>query len=263
MSKDNTKAIRIDDNELLLIHEYKLKYNIKTDSDAIRKLIKDGLSFNHINNKSIVYYLKAIINDESNLNAKTLQNYSYYQDLANYIIMSLNNLKDLNAFIQQYFYDSQTDTINFNYKSFLTKCLDQHNDTFINDLETILLNQYMTITTNNQLLYSTKAIQLYKLINNAKVGSNISDLGQINHINDAVDLLIDCSYTLNTDNLSQIKTYVYDFDLFNELYCEMINKIAYVKHKNVNDYDLYQKIKELYVELNKSYLSIDKLNNLY
>ena len=257
MSKNNTKAIRIDDNDLLSINQYKIKYNIKTDSDAIRELIKDGLSFNNINNKSLVYFLKSIIDDETDQNITDLYN------TGKYLMLALYNLQNLSLFVEKHFYNQSNDTIIFDYKSFLNKCLDQNNNKFMNDLEDILTDQYIQIKYNNRLLYSTKSINLYNLLNNSKIGTSISNFNHIKEIGDVYGLLIDCHYTLNTDNSSRFKKYVYDTNQFDESYYDLINKMTYINNKNVNNYDLYKCIKELYIELNESYLSMEKLNQFY
>ena len=101
LNKNNTKAIRIDDNDLLLIRQYKSKTNdIKTDSDAIRELIKDGLSFNNINNKSFIHYLTLI--REGNLELNNCFFYNY-KDLANDLLSAINRLRNVDLFVNKYF----------------------------------------------------------------------------------------------------------------------------------------------------------------
>lgn len=253
MNKNNTKAIRINDNDLLSIEQYKFKYNVKTDSDAIRELIKDGLSFNNINNKPITYYLKLIRDDDNQeLNNNILRN------LAHDLLLAINHLKDVNLFVNKYFYDDNKNKLIFDYDSFLSKCL-VNNDDFIGDLSKVLLDQYFNPL---QEKYITKSIKLFELIQLAKFKCGILDLNNINNLDEVKGLLTDCYYILLEERNSDDKKYLYSREQYMNLHCDIINNVTYVAKQNLNDYQFYQKTKELFLLLNESYLGLSVLNNL-
>ena len=255
MNKNNTKAIRIDDDDLLSIEQYKFKYEVKTDSDAIRELIKDGLSFNNINNKSITYYLKLIRDD----NNSELNN-NIHRDLAHNLLLAINHLKDVNLFIEKYFYDDDEDKLSFDYDSFLSKCLVNADD-FIGDLSKVLLDQYFNPLQVGCAQYITKSIKLFDLIHFAKFKCGILDLNNINNLDEVKELLKDCFYILLEDRNSYNKKYLYIQDQYINLHCDIINNVTYVAKQNVNDYQFYQKTKELFLLLNESYLGLSALND--
>lgn len=256
MNKNNTKAIRIDDDDLLSIEQYKFKYEVKTDSDAIRELIKDGLSFNNINNKSITYYLKLIRDD----NNSELNN-NIHRDLAHDLLLAINHLKDVNLFIEKYFYDENENKLSFDYDSFLSKCLVNADD-FIGDLSKVLLDQYFNPLQDVCSSYIMKAIKVFELIQFAKFKCGILDLNNINNLDEVKGLLADCYYILLEERKSNDRNYLYSRHEYMNLHCDIINNVTYVAKQNVNDYQFYQKTKELFLLLNESYLGLSVLNDL-
>lgn len=255
MNKNNTKAIRIDNDDLLSIEQYKFKYDIKTDSDAIRELIKDGLSFNNINNKPITYYLKLIRDDDSELNNNT------HRNLANDLLLAINHLKDVNLFVKKHFYDDNENKLIFDYDSFLSKCL-VNNDDFIGDLSKVLLDQYFNLLQDACSPYIMKAIKVFELIQFAKFKCGISDLNNINNLDEVKGLLTGCYYILLEERNSNDRKYLYSRHEYMNLHCDIIANCAYVFRQNVDDYQFYQKTKELFLLLNESYLGLSALNDL-
>lgn len=255
LNKHNTKTIRIDDNDLLSIEQYKFKYDVKTDSDAIRELIKDGLSFNNISNKPITYYLKLIRDDELK------SNNDLHRDLAHDLLLAINHLKDVNLFVNKYFYDDNKNKLIFDYDSFLSKCL-VNNDDFIGDLSKVLLDQYFSPLQSSCAQYIVKSIKLFELIQFAKFKCGIFDLNNINNLDEVKGLLTDCYYILLEERNSDDKNYLYSREQYMNLHCDIINNVTYVAKQNVNDYQFYQKTKELFLLLNESYLGSSVLNNL-
>lgn len=257
LNKHNTKAIRIDDNDLLSIEQYKFKYDVKTDSDAIRELIKDGLSFNNINNKSITYYLKLIRDDDN----QELNN-NILRDLAHDLLSAINHLKDVNVFVNEYFYNDDENKLIFDYDSFLSRCL-VNNDDFIGDLSKVLLDQYFSPLQGSCAQYITKSIKLFELIDFAKFKCGIFDLNNINNLDEIKGLLADCHYILLEERNSDDKKYLYSREQYMNLHCDIINNVTYIAKQNVNDYQFYQKTKELFLLLNESYLGSSVLNDYY
>lgn len=253
MNKNNTKAIRIDDNDLLLIRQYKsTKDDIKTDSDAIRELIKDGLSFNNINNKSLSYYLTLIRDDDSKLNNDT------HRSLANDLLSAINRLKDVNLFVKKHFYDDNENKLIFDYNSFLSKCL-VNNDDFIGDLSKVLLDQYFSLSNDVDSEYITKSNKLIDLIQYSQFNINLNNIKNRNEID---NLLVDCHYILLEDKSSSEKTYLYNRHEYMNLHCDIIANCAYVFRQNVDDYQFYQKTKELFLLLNELYINSSKIKDL-
>lgn len=256
MNKNNTKAIRIDNNDLALIRQYKSKTDdIKTDSDAIRELIKDGLSFNNINNKSFIHYLTLIREGESELNN------SIYRNLVNDLLSAINRLRDVNSFVNKYFYDNDKNELIFDYDSFLSKCL-VNNDDFIGDLSKVLLDQYFNPLQDVCSSYIMKAIKVFELIQFAKFKCGILDLNNINNLDEVKGLLTDCYYILLEERKSNDRNYLYSRHEYMNLHCDIIANAAYVFRQNVDDYQFYQKTKELFLLLNESYLGLSALNDL-
>lgn len=255
MNKNNTKAIRIDNNDLALIEQYKIKSGIKTDSDAMRELIKDGLLFNNINSKSITYYLKLIKDDDLELNN------NIYQDLAHDLLLAINNLQDINLFIEKYFYDEDENKLIFDYDSFLSKCL-INNDDFIKDLSSVLLKQTFSPSRDFCGSYIMKSIKLFELIHFAKFKCGISDLNNINNLDEVEGLLTACHYILLEERNSNNRKYLYSRHEYMNLHCDIIANAAYLFRQNVDDYQFYQKTKELFLLLNESYLGLSALNDL-
>ena len=256
MNKNNTKAIRIDDNDLLLIRQYKnTTDDIKTDSDAIRELIKDGLSFNNINNKSFIHYLTLIRDDDSKLNNDT------HRSLANDLLSAINRLRNVDLFVNKYFYDNNKNKLIFDYDSFLSKCLVNDNE-FINDLQDVLLNQYFSSSEIHYSSYTIKSTKLIDLINFCKFNIGIKDLNNIKNRNEIDNLLVDCHYILLEDKSSSEKTYLYNRHEYMNLHCDIIANCAYVFRQNVDDYQFYQKTKELFLLLNELYINSSKIKDL-
>lgn len=256
MNKHNTKAIRIDDNDLLSIEQYKFKYDVKTDSDAIRELLKDGLSFNNINNKPITYYLKLIRDDDNSELNNNIRRY-----LAHDLLLAINHLTDINLFVNKYFYDDDENKLIFDYDSFLSRCL-VNNDDFIGDLSKVLLDQYFSPLQESDAQYIMKSIKLFELIQFAKFKCGIFDLNNINNLDEVKGLLADCHYILLEDRHSDDKKYLYSKEQYIDLHCDIINNMTYISKQNVNDYQFYQKTKELFLLLDESYLGLSVLNNL-
>lgn len=172
MSKDITKTIRLNNDELSLINEYKVKYNIKTDSDAIRELIKNGLAVQGVGNKLLFNFLRDIKHDlEFNYKHKYPDSdlFNYYSDLniITIILETLSNLQHIDTFIKTWFYNENKNQ--YNYENFIKYCTDGNNknyngNDFLDILEKNLDYRYIKFydLNNNYIVYKT--LQVYKIL---------------------------------------------------------------------------------------------------
>lgn len=172
VSKDITKTIRLNNNELSLINEYKLKYNIKTDSDAIRELIKNGLAVQGVGNKLLFNFLRDIKHNlEFNYKHKYSDSdlFNYYSDLniITIIFETLSNLQHIDTFIKTWFYNENKNQ--YNYENFIKYCIEGNNknydgNDFLDILEKNLDYRYIKFydLNNNYIVYET--LQVYKIL---------------------------------------------------------------------------------------------------
>lgn len=172
MPKDITKTIRLNNDELSLINEYKVKYNIKTDSDAIRELIKNGLAVQGVGNKLLFNFLRDIKHDlEFNYKHKYPDSdlFNYYSDLniITIILETLSNLQYIDTFIKTWFYNENKNQ--YNYENFIKYCIEGNNknydgNDFLDILEKNLDYRYIKFydLNNNYIVYET--LQVYKIL---------------------------------------------------------------------------------------------------
>lgn len=249
MPKDNTKAIRFDDNELSLINEYKLKYNMKTESDSIRQLIKDGLTSHNIGNKSIINYLQDVIDDESieYVEDVTYLGFISIKNIASALLNAIGKIKNLRELIDQYF-------IELNYRDFLKLCFNDKN--FLSKLEVALLDQttmiYKYVSKTDQ---PKVAILRSSDILCATCLTYSDPLKFLNSI-DYESVCNELQEMINSISYNKIRnlTYMYENEIIRDEY-EIINMITYLKHidKPYQDSQAYQYVKDLYELINDLY----------
>ena len=126
----------------------------------------------------------------------------------------------------------------------------------------MLLDQYFSLSNDVYSEYVTKSNKLIDLINSTKFKMGIKDLNNIKNHNEINDLIVHCNEYLRQDKDLNDNIYLYSRHEYMNLHCDIIANAAYVSRQNSDDYQFYQKVKELFLLLQDLYISSSKINDL-
>ena len=268
MSKDITKTIRLNNDEISLINEYKLKYNIKTDSDAIRELIKDGLAVQGVGNELLFNFLRDIKHDlefdyKHKYQESHLFNHYFDLNIVTIILETLSNLKHINEFIKTCFYNENKNQ--YSYENFIKYCNEGNNknyngNEFLDTLEENLDYRYIKFydLNNNHIVHET--LEVYKILREEyqyyKYKDYLTYKDVKNLITGVKQRLINNESSESEDDQSFIKIQ-YEKDKIN-----IYNSIQSLKSDQTDHSIKYQCYKNLYMMLYLSLVNNEKVSEI-
>lgn len=258
MKKEITRAVRMNENELSMINEYKQLNNIKNDSSAIRDLIKNGLNVEGIGNKSLTTHLQEIKSDFNDLDDSVLKQHAGIDiKFINLIQEVLSNLFKINLFMSTWFHTSNK----YNYTNFIQCCLEGNNDNhsaddFLTHLEEVLDYRYVRIYDQNHNCFVFETVKVYQLLKNVYQFYKHKEYFTRE---DAQNFVKDVQISLNQNKLLSFNEYQQEIILSEEEdHIDIHNAIQIIKSKESDISIIYQCFKDLYLMLYSSRVDVDK-----